>query len=293
MNAIVPSLARALWASPLSALPHPRPTGSVAPLECYLYISSKAVLPTRRASQGSWVLTLRSPQATRAEISAVHSLPSRCTLPLPQQSPLLAPSTSPHQRDFRNQICLKKKEIYSQISNPPSKQIPGLIISMTWVFCQNIPLKFSAPERLKWDCTHAKIYHHWKCPNHWPRDPPGKNFPSRWAYRRPYVKCSQQQNKRWHPKCASKDLQRKKLRMTFTGKHCADSKIIHWDWTCLCGKMPSRRCKVRTASSRRVFYVCIFQKERVLVVYGSGDDSWVAGAGRKLIKVSSCREIWG
>lgn len=171
---------------------HPSPpqaTGSVAPLECYLYISSKAVLPTRLASQGSWVLTLRSPRVTRAEISAVHSLPSRCTLPLPQQSPLLAPSTSPHQRDFRNQICLKKKEIYSQIPNPPSKQIPGLIISMTWgVFFQNIPLKFSAPERLKWDCTHAKIYHHWKCPNHWPRDPPGKNFPSRWAYRRPYVK---------------------------------------------------------------------------------------------------------
>ena len=53
---------------------------------------------------------------------------------------------------------------------------------------------------------------------------------------------------------------------------------------------------MRTASSRRVFYVCIFQKERVVLdVYGSGDDSWGRGRGvdRKLIKVSSCREIWG
>ena len=58
------------------------------------------------------------------ELGLVQSTPCPQGAPSPaQKSPLLAPSTSPHQRDFRNQICLKgkKKSILKFQTHPANK----------------------------------------------------------------------------------------------------------------------------------------------------------------------------
>lgn len=129
--------------SSLSPSP-PRATGSVAPLKCD-FVSSKALLATGLASQGSWVLILRSPSQPELGLVGSSSLTSRCPL---TKSPLFALFTSLCQGDFRNQICLKKKS-FLKFQTHPANTFQGWLLAWLEEPFQNIPLESSAPGRFK------------------------------------------------------------------------------------------------------------------------------------------------
>ena len=117
-----------LWQGPCGRLlPPPFPTpgrSSVAPLQCNWFeqqscASYKTGLPGKLGPHS------QIPQATRAGISVVHSLPSRWTLP-PTPPCQKVPSRPIHvstPKRFRNQICLKKEKKNLFSNSKPIQQI--------------------------------------------------------------------------------------------------------------------------------------------------------------------------
>lgn len=125
-TALVQSLAkpaRCLLSSPFPALSHRLSSFLV----CY-FISSQ--------SSASYRIGLPGRQNFLPLLQPAWDGISGDPVPWPPGAPLPSPLSGPHphlhHKDFKNQICLKKRSVFAKISNPPSKYIPGVIISMNW-----------------------------------------------------------------------------------------------------------------------------------------------------------------